>query len=91
MGKLINNLYVLDTKSFTYEAIKFGDDFMSSGNVFVNKCSVNEVSMFTWHQRLGHVFESIMQHLPFYDNKNKIPIECDIYAGLLNIPDYYVH
>lgn len=71
VGKMKGQLYILDTESFSPEAIKDVCTLMSSASV-VNKCLVNIVSTSSiWHQRMGHPFEVVLQHLPFYSNKSE--------------------
>lgn len=45
VGELENNLYILDTSSFSPEAIHIGCSLVSSAKVFVNKCSVSDVNV----------------------------------------------
>lgn len=73
MGKVRGHLYVLDTKSFSVEAISAGCNMLSSACTVIKKCLVNNVSLTTWHQRMGHPYEKALQHLPFYDNKSEFP------------------
>lgn len=66
VGQLRKQLYILDTKSFSPELIRDTCNFLSSAD-FVNNCvanNVNSSSGFTWHRRMGHPSELVMQHLP---------------------------
>lgn len=78
VGKLKEQLYILDTKSFSPETIKNASALISSTD-FVGRCMVNNVnSISIWHKRLGQPFEIVMQHLPFYSNKDRKLSHCDV-------------
>lgn len=78
VGRLENHLYILDTSSFSHDAIHIGCNLVSSAKMFVNKCTTSDVSMSTWHKRLGHIYENIMHHFPFCDNKSGVSFNCEI-------------
>lgn len=79
VGKMKKNLYVLNTKPFSSEAITLCCNLISSSGVFLNEYSVHSVNMITWHRSLGYVSEAAQKNLPFYNNnKSEIFTDCDV-------------
>lgn len=79
VGKAKGQLYILDSNSFTTASTKAGSDRDTSfKSVNVSRREECEF-VILGHHRLGHPSDVVMQHLPFYCNKEqKTTMECDI-------------
>lgn len=78
VGKLQDQLYILDINSFLHETIQAGCNLLCNLDTVHNLCFINNISMTMWHQRMGHPYENVLKHLPFYIAENKNCPVCDV-------------
>lgn len=79
VGKATGQLYLLDSKSFVKQEDEVGHSLDIRYKAFTNAClETKTIDMSMWHQRLGHPSNTVIRHLPFNKNKEKLPVICDV-------------